>query len=217
MNVFAELGDKQVARLLRAGKVEVIPTDTLYGITTRAENPAAVKRLYAVRDRSLDKACIILIATVSQIESWVAWSPASRELTTKFWPGPVSIVLPSSPEAPAHIPQFKQTIAYRLPADPKLRSFLARTGPLLAPSANPAGKPPATTQQMAQDYFGKQVDFYVEGGDLSVREPSTLIKLDDAGKLVVLRGPHNLPKQPIHPKNHSDVTQNPRSPQGSFS
>ncbi len=172
--------------MLRRGAVGVLPTDTLYGVVASTAFPDAIERLYEVRHRSSLKGCITLIADKEQAAN-VEWNKFDRKLASKYWPGPVSIVLPVSATTPAYLHPVDGTLAFRVPDRDDLRALLWHTGPLFAPSANPAGMKPAATIEKAQEYFGKHVDFYVDAGDLSGNQPSTLIRQKD-GEVEVLRG-----------------------------
>lgn len=170
---------------LQAGDIGVIRTDTLYGIVARADNQAAVERLYTVRQRDADKACIVLIADESQL--YDPLPGRARAQLSKLWPGPVSVAMPAR-HSPAWLPLFKQTLAYRLPAPYWLRELLEVSGPLIAPSANLAGRPPARSRAEAEAYFGNGVDFYLEGGTVPADQaPSQLYNLETDGSLKRLR------------------------------
>ena len=186
MKVFAELNDPQVAAQLKNGAVGVIPTDTVYGLVASAGQPTAIERLYTIRQRNPAKACILLIANQQQIAHTARVGDAERALMNRYWPGPVSIIVPVDPQTPDYLRRTETSLAYRLPDYPELQALLQKTGPLLAPSANPEGKPPATNLQQAQAYFGDSVDFYVEGGDVSGRQPSILVAMQE-GKITILR------------------------------
>ncbi len=199
----------QTSVVLNAGGVAVIPTDTLYGIVCRAEDPRAVERVYKIRKRAPNKPCIILIADVSDLSKFgistdaLLCHPRPRSqsragsgddpvrLDSKLWPGPVSIILPyhSSSDRTnydmGYLHRGTNTLAFRLPANEQLRKLLRQTGPLIAPSANPEGQPPAKNIEAARQYFGDSVDVYEDGGFLD-NPPSTLIELKN-GKMIVLR------------------------------
>ncbi|HZL07625.1 MAG TPA: Sua5/YciO/YrdC/YwlC family protein, partial [Candidatus Dormibacteraeota bacterium] len=99
----------------------------------------------------------------------------------QFWPGAVSVIIPCSNPDLAYLHQGKMSLAVRLPADPKLQKLLKQTGPLITTSANHPGQPVSDTIEQAKAVFTDQVDFYEDGGDLSGREPSTVIRIvDDA-------------------------------------
>jgi len=170
---------KDVAsKLAQPGAIGVIPTDTVYGVVCRAADAAAVQRLYALKKRAA-KPGTIIAATIEQLEEL---GMKRRYLTAvqEFWPGAVSVVISCGPELAA-LHQGKLSLAVRLPAPAALRALLAQTGPLLTSSANQPGAPVSTTIGQAQRYFGKKVDFYVDGGDVAHHQPSTIIRVvDDA-------------------------------------
>jgi L-threonylcarbamoyladenylate synthase len=187
MEVFTSLTDPEVVAMLRRGAVGVLPTDTLYGAVASTALPDAIERLYKVRHRSSLKGCIILIADKDQASGLVEWNGYGRKLAGKYWPGPVSIVLPVSERTPSYLRPVEGTLAFRVPDKEALQTLLWHTGPLFAPSANLAGMKPAATIEEAQKYFGDSVDFYVDAGDLSGNKPSTLIRQNN-GDVEVLRG-----------------------------
>jgi L-threonylcarbamoyladenylate synthase len=171
MNYFTERNDPALAALLQRGAIGVLKTDTLYGIVASARDRGAVERVFLVRGRDRNKACIILIADMTDVFD----KPDMRleEFMGQQWPGPVSVVV-ASPSAPDYLQFSDGSIAYRLPADDELRALLKTTGPLIAPSANLQGKPPAKSIDEARAYFGEKVDFYADSGEVTNVEPSQL-------------------------------------------
>lgn len=159
---------------LRTGGVAVLKTDTLYGLVGPADNHAAVAKIYKLKQRNPSKSLIVLIANTEQL-----FDQAAVDLTDK-WPGPNSVIL-ASPSAPDWLKNADGTVAYRLPADDSLRRLIAQTGPLVAPSANLEGRPPAQTIAEAQAYFGDNVDVYVDEGRVPADQPpSKLWRLSGA-------------------------------------
>lgn len=187
MKVFTSLTDPELVAMLRRGAVGVLPTDTLYGVVAGTAFPDAIERLYEVRQRSSLKGCITLIADKDQASELVEWSDFDRTLAGRYWPGPVSIVLPVAHSIPAYLHPVDGTLAFRVPDKENLQALLWHTGPLFAPSANPAGMKPAASIEEAKKYFGDSVDFYVDAGDLSGNKPSALIRHKN-GEVEVLRG-----------------------------
>jgi L-threonylcarbamoyladenylate synthase len=183
----SDIFDDELVRTLLGGGVAVIKTDTLYGIVASAYGKASVQRIYQLKHRNPEKACIILIGDESQIITGTMWTRAHSDMAAKYWPGPVSIIAPVSDEFPDYLSRAETSIAYRLPGSDALRSLLRKTGPLIAPSANPEGRPPAKTIEQARQYFGEHVDRYVDNGPCTVTEPSRLITLDEAGAELRLR------------------------------
>lgn len=179
---------ENIIGLLMAGQIGVLATDTLYGLVGSALQEKTVERIYGVRKRELDKPMIILISSVEELKLFaVEISKAQAKKLQNFWPGPVSVVLACPAEKFFFLHRGLKSLAFRLPADEKLLQLLKETGPLVAPSANLTGQSPAQTIGEAQKYFGDQVDFYVDGGQLKAK-PSTIIVLDKNGEERVLRG-----------------------------
>ena len=165
--------------LTQPAAVGIIPTDTVYGLVARAADQAAVNRLYAVKSRE-DKPGTLIAADIQQLET-LGLKHRYLKAVEQFWPGAVSVVIPVSDPQLEYLHQGKMSLAVRIPDDPKLQELLAKTGPLLTSSANPPGQPVAANIEQAKAYFGTKVDFYEDGGDLSGREPSTVIRIvDDA-------------------------------------
>lgn len=163
-------------KALLSGGVGVIPTDTVYGLVARAEDPEAVKRAYKLKDRD-SKPGPIIAANVDQL---VKLGIKRRYLKPieQYWPGPVSVVVPHNID---YLSQSVGAQPFRIPDNKELLNLLNFTGPLLATSANLAGQPTATTIEEAKAYFKDKVDFYVDGGDLTNNKPSTIIRIvDDA-------------------------------------
>ncbi len=172
--------------MIKDDEVGVIPTDTLYGLVGSAFSPAAVEKIYRLKKRDPKKPLIVLIGDWQDLEKFgVKISATDKKILEKYWPGPTSIILPVIGNDFEYLHRGTQTIAFRWPKDKRLLKILKKTGPLVAPSANPEGLPPATTIAEAKKYFGDQVSFCENGGTLTGL-PSTLIKLEN-GKIEILR------------------------------
>lgn len=165
---------KKVIEILKNNGVGVIPTDTLYGLVGSAFSKKSVNRIYKIKNRDKKKKMIVLISSLKDLEKFkIKVSKEQAKIFLKFWPGKVSIIL--------------NNIAFRLPATKSLIEILKKTGPLVAPSANPEGLKPAENVAQAKEYFGNNVDFYLSRGTLKSK-PSTLIKINGKGEIEVLRG-----------------------------
>ena len=170
---------------LAAGEIAVIPTDTIHGLVTSAFNQPAVEKIYQLKRRNPTKPYIILISSLEDLALFKVQSTSSeRQILARFWPGPVSIILPCAAPELAYLHRGGQTLAFRMPADEALQKLLAISGPIVAPSANPEGQPPAQSYTEARAYFGDRVQTYI-CGDVSGR-PSKLIRISD-GTIEVLR------------------------------
>jgi L-threonylcarbamoyladenylate synthase len=187
VRLFSSLADPALAAALDNGGVVVMPSDTVYGMMARASDQAAVERMYKLRGRAPEKPFIILIADTWQIIDIARWSDSHKKLAKKYWPGPLSLVAPTTDKTPQYLHRGTSTLAYRVPDFPELQKLLSTTGPLIAPSANPEGHPTATTVAEAYGYFGDAVDGYVDGGTLAGHAPSTVAGVQNNGKLHIFR------------------------------
>lgn len=175
------------AAILREGGVGIIATDTLYGLVASAANEEAVRRVYRLKNRALTKQSIVLISSLEDLADFgIDLTEQLEQVLTRYWPGPTSIVIPCGPAVPEYLQCGTHTLAFRLPNDERLRAFLSESGPLIAPSANTEGQPPATTIAEARQYFGNEVDFYLDSGERA-GAPSTLIALSANNEVTVLR------------------------------
>lgn len=199
MQRFTDRTNPEIAQLLKNGGIGIVLTDTLYGIVASAWDQAAVERLYRVRGRSSDKPSIVLIDSIEQ-----AWEDyrAYEKVLESAWPGKVSIILPATARTPMYIHRGAHSVAYRMPDDPELRSLLRQTGPIIAPSANSDGMPPAMNIKEAEGYFGDSVDFYVDSGQCKVTEPSKIIRLSPDGQSTIIRGKADDSRRPY---NHTQT------------
>jgi L-threonylcarbamoyladenylate synthase len=181
---------EQAIILLMNGGVGVMPTDTVYGLVARAEDPEAVARMYALKDRDHKPGTVIAATTDQLIKLGV--DPMHIDKVKKWWPNPLSVETPLGDNL-RYLHQDTGRQGFRVVADEAIRRILEQTGPLVTSSANHPGKPGSVTVDEAYDYFHERVDFYVDGGDLSNRLPSTLIRITDAGDIEVIRqGPVTL-------------------------
>jgi L-threonylcarbamoyladenylate synthase len=176
--------------LLRAGSAGVIATDTVYGLVARAADQAAVGRLYDLKKRE-KKPGTLIAANIDQLEE-LGLKHRYLKAVEQFWPGAVSVVIPAADPRLAYLHQGKMSLAVRIPDDKKLRALLEQTGPLLTSSANQPGEPPAVNIGQARACFSDKVDFYEDGGDLSGRQPSTVIRIIDDAIEVLRQGSVNV-------------------------
>ena len=181
--LFTSVTDKKLATLLHGGAIGVLPTDTVYGLVSVIA-PQPIERLYATKPRQ-SHAGTIIAASVDDLIA-LGLDETALQHVSHLWPAPLSVVI-----AAQHIPEFLReecgSLAVRIPEDEVLRSLLRETGPLMTTSANKHGGKTAATIAEAQRIFGDSVDFYVDGGDLSNRPPSTIITVDAHGVITVLR------------------------------
>jgi L-threonylcarbamoyladenylate synthase len=174
-----EVDFRKAAELLKQGKIGVIPTDTVYGLVCMASDAQSVKRLYATKKRE-NKPGTVIAATTRQLED-LGLKYRYLKAVEQFWPGAVSVCIPTADPALTYLHMNSGSLAVRIPDNGELLGLLEQTGPLQTTSANMPDEPVATTVAGAKKYFGQRVDFYVDGGDLSARQPSTVVRIvDDA-------------------------------------
>jgi L-threonylcarbamoyladenylate synthase len=166
--------------------IGVMPTDTVYGVVARAQDETAVSRLYELKKRE-DKPGTLIAANLDQLES-LGLKRRYLKAVEQYWPGAVSVVIPAANPELKYLHRGKMTLAVRIPDDKDLQKLLEVTGPLITSSANQPGEPPANTIEEAKAYFGDQVDFYEDGGHLSNRQPSTIIRIIDDAVEVLREG-----------------------------
>ncbi|MES3032259.1 MAG: L-threonylcarbamoyladenylate synthase [Patescibacteria group bacterium] len=183
-------------KVLKENGVVVMPTDTLYGIVGRAQHESVVHRIYELRKRAPHKPCIILIGDISELGKFgiVPTLEQKKEIEkyrSAFAKGsgetrPTSFILDCLDEKFTYLHRGTKTLAFRLPANTDLQNLLKATGPLIAPSANTEGLPPAQNIQEAKKYFGDSVDLYIDAGEIKGKA-SKVIRLNKDGLVEVLR------------------------------
>ncbi len=157
--------------------VAIYPTDTLYGIIGSALSKKTVSRIYEIKGRDENKPFIILISKIKELELFgIKISHEQKNYLEKVWPGKVSVILPCKNSKFNYLHRGTKSLAFRLPKKRSLRELLQKIGPLVAPSANPQGFPPAKNITEAKKYFGDSIDKYIAGGKLEGKA-STVISL----------------------------------------
>lgn len=186
----------------------IIPSETIYGIMAPALDKASVERLYDAKGRRPDKPTSVLISSEAELERFGVHPTAiQKKFMKRFWPGPVTLVFETSAgKKLEYLHRGTNTLAFRVPNNKKFRELLNERGPLAASSANPEGKPPATTIKEAREYFGNTIDEYVDGGTLAGK-PSTLVSLV-GDEVRVLR--HGQGMSPFHRKVIDVVSRIPK-------
>lgn len=182
MNILTTVSE--IADALIAGRVVVLPTDTVYGIVAIARDREAVQKIYTYKVRE-SKPGTIIAGSVGQLVE-LGINSQDLELAKEYWPGAVSVIVRC--DVPDYLDFRNGTLAVRLPKNDFLKQLLNLTGPLMTSSANLTGMPVANNIDEAFLYFGDKVDFYVDGGHLSNRSSSTIIKVTENGLEVIRQG-----------------------------
>lgn len=170
--VFTSVNDPALITMIQSGAVGVLPTDTVYGLVASARNQAAIQKLYGVKKRELQPGTTI--AASSDDLALLGFPEEDLARAAKYWPNSISVVMDAT-NIPLYLKMTRAALPARIPNVQTLLDMLRQTGPLMTTSANAPGQPTATTIDAAIDYFGDQVDFYVDIGDLGERDPSTII------------------------------------------
>ncbi|WP_322409499.1 L-threonylcarbamoyladenylate synthase [Microbacterium invictum] len=176
-------GMRQARQAISRGDLVVMPTDTVYGVAADAFNARAVQRLLDAKGRGRQSPPPVLVAGQATLRALVAEVPEPVErLVAEFWPGGLTIVLPSQPSLSWDLGETHGTVAVRMPAHRIALELLEETGPLAVSSANLTGRPAAVEIGEAQAMLGESIDVYLDGGPADVGVASTIL---DATSLVV--------------------------------
>jgi L-threonylcarbamoyladenylate synthase len=177
---------KELVQAIRQGAVGVMPTDTVYGIVASAKRDDAVERIYELKERDSSKPFVILISSIHDLGIFrVPLSKTAHKILAKIWPAEISVILPCKQKRFYYLHRGHKSLAFRMPNNHKLLDLLKKTGPLASSSANLSGHPTSKNISQAKEYFGRQIDFYVSGGELD-NPPSTLVEIKGR-KIIVKR------------------------------
>lgn len=170
---------RDAAAILRRGGLLGIPTETVYGLGADALNEDAVSRIFLAKGRPQDNPLIIHVPDASWLESYCRdVPPAAYQLAERFWPGPLTMILPRRDIVPLQTTGGLETVGVRCPNHPVTLAIIEAAGvPIAAPSGNTSGRPsPTTAAHMIEDMDGK-IDGIVDGGPCTVGVESTIIDL----------------------------------------
>jgi L-threonylcarbamoyladenylate synthase len=174
------------AAVLRAGGLLIYPTETLYALGGCALDAAAAGRVREAKGRADDKALPLIAAGLEQVRGLCSeWPEVAARLAARFWPGPLTLVLPASPDVPLPVTAGGNTVAVRVPGRSLPRRLCQAAGPLVSTSANRSGAPPATRCLDALAALGSAASLALDGGECT-GAPSTIVDLS-AGAPRVLR------------------------------
>ena len=167
----------RAVRVLRRGGLVAFPTETVYGLGADAESDDALARLYAVKGRPTDHPVIVHLGDAGRIDEWAASvSDAARALTARFWPGPLTVVVPAAPRVSRVATGGLDTVGLRVPDHPVALALLdAFGGGVAAPSANRFGRVSPTSAGAVVRDLGGDVDLVLDGGPCSVGVESTIV------------------------------------------
>lgn len=204
---------ERAARLLREGRLVAFATETVYGLGANALDPRAVARVFEVKGRPHFDPLIVHLADASWLARVASEVPdRARELAHRFWPGPLTLVLPKTEAVPDLVTAGLPTVAVRVPDHPLACELLRRAAiPVAAPSANLFGRLSPTSAEHVAEQLADRIDYILDGGRCRVGVESTVLSL--AGDTPVLLRPGGLPLEDIEavigPVAHPDPSQHP--------
>ncbi len=167
------------AKALQKGKVIVFPTETVYGIGVNGLDEVAIKNLYSIKKRPIDKPISLLVNNISMIEKVAKnISPLEYKLINSFMPGPLTIILEKSSIVPNILTANSNTVGIRIPDNTIAKKLIEYSGvPIATPSANISGKPSGTIISDIINDFNDSVDYYIDGGKSKIGFASTIIQV----------------------------------------
>jgi L-threonylcarbamoyladenylate synthase len=173
---------------LRNGELVAFPTETVYGLGAHAGHPAALRRVFELKKRPTTHPLIVHIDSPRFLSRWAREIPvAAAMLAERFWPGPLTLVLPRAPSVHVLITGGQDTVAVRVPAHPMAQQLLtAFGGGIAAPSANRFGHVSPTRAEHVRDEFGMSVPVVLDGGECKLGLESTIVACLD-GTVRLLR------------------------------
>lgn len=174
------------ARILREGGIVALPTETVYGLGGNALDPSAVARIFAAKERPEFDPLIVHVPDVAAARNFAAeFPPLAERLVEKFWPGPLTLVLPKQSSIPDLVTAGLPQVGLRVPAHPLMQEVLRLAAvPIAAPSANLFGRISPTTPQHVAEQLGDRVDYILDGGPCAVGVESTVLQLADKPRLL---------------------------------
>ncbi|MCL5746038.1 MAG: L-threonylcarbamoyladenylate synthase [Acidobacteria bacterium] len=172
---------RRAAELIRAGKLVAFPTETVYGLGANALDACAVERIFAAKGRPSTSPLIVHVDSAAMARELVErWPDAAEALAARYWPGPLTLVLPKRPLIPDVVTAGLATAGLRVPAHPVALDLIRESGvPIAAPSANRFTQLSPTTAEHVRESLGDSVDLILDGGQTTVGIESTVLSLVD--------------------------------------
>lgn len=178
----------RLARRLRAGELVAVPTETVYGLAANALDARACRRIFIAKGRPANDPLIVHIHALAQLSQVAEVNAAALKLAKKFWPGPLTLVLPKKSVVPAVVSAGLPSVAVRMPSHPLFRRLLKLAGlPLAAPSANAFGYVSPTSAEHVRAGLGKKIRYILDGGPCTIGLESTIVDLRDPRRPRLLR------------------------------
>ncbi len=185
---FNNLNVSKIYNYLLGGKIVVLPSDTLYGLSCSALNSSSVERIYTLKQRESFKPFIILISEISDLQNFgISLNEYQSNFLKSHWPASLTVVFDVTKEKFEYLHRGTKSLGFRIPDNKILIEIIKKVGPITSTTVNISGQPSAKTIEQATNIFGSKVDLYVENGVME-SEPSTVIKLNESSFELLRQG-----------------------------
>ena len=181
---------ERAGRILKDGGLVAFPTETVYGLGGNALDPRASMKIYAAKGRPSDNPLIVHIAEMDKLSQIVTEIPeGAKALAEKYWPGPLTMILPKADIVPRETTGGLDSVAVRFPSDAIARALIKAAGGFVAaPSANTSGRPSPTTASHVEEDLGDAVDMIIDGGQVGIGLESTIVDFTEEIPVVLRPG-----------------------------
>jgi L-threonylcarbamoyladenylate synthase len=177
------------AKIVRDGGVVIYPTETVYGLGCAPSDPDATKRILQIKQRA-EKPLPLICSSIEIARRIVKFNPTAERLAERFWPGPLTLVLPKIMDYPIWVTLGNTTLAVRVPGEEISRKLAELSaGVIVSTSANKSGANPPITAKEAINQIGNKVDVVIDGGSTKGQLPSTVLDLSGSEIWVIRSGP----------------------------
>jgi len=180
----------QAIEAFKLGQLVAIPTETVYGLSAPINNPKLIERIFKLKERPFFDPLIVHVSSIVEAQKWCGkWPELAQKLAEKFWPGPLTFVLPKNDNVSDMITSGLQTVGIRCPNHPLTLEFIKELGiPLAAPSANKFGKTSPTQIDHVKSEFNSSDVYFLDGGESQVGIESTIIQIEESKVLFLRKG-----------------------------
>jgi L-threonylcarbamoyladenylate synthase len=183
---------EEVIEALKGGELIVYPTETVYGLGANALNEAAVKKVYMVKQRPFDMPLSVAVRDLDMLEQVAVLDDRERKLVKKFMPGPLTLLVTKRPIVPDILTSASIEVGIRIPNHPFALKLIEKFGPLTSTSANIHSRPNPTTTTEVMEELGDAIRFYIDCGLPELRQPSTILQVNNGKVDIIRRGPITL-------------------------